>query len=236
VATRGALTQCHSPLAIETLVSTGSHARTPTTTAPMARPIRQSATRIGRPQGQIDSLPRRARRGHVRGRAREPDSHPGQRPRRRRPSNPGRRHERRRSVCPVCSANRQHGAGTRRVHQIVHTRARAGTIDTLWEARFAGETCPRVPGRVRRYRLGTSMVRRGSTVRVRQRALKALQIKVNAERAAVVDGFGARFVVTGLVAADLAQPEDRRCGRPWRRRPRDPPRSGCDRAGPTRPR
>jgi hypothetical protein len=47
------------------------------------------------------------------------------------PPVPGRRDERRRSVCPVCSANRQHGAGTRRVHQIVHTRARAGTIDTL---------------------------------------------------------------------------------------------------------
>jgi hypothetical protein len=31
-------------------------------------------------------------------------------------------------------------------------------------------------------------------------------------------------------------PANRRCGRPWRRRPRDPPRSGCGRAGPTRPR
>jgi hypothetical protein len=55
-------------------------------------------------------------------------------------------------------------------------------------------------------------------------------------RAAVIDGFGAQFVVAGFVAADLAQPDDRRCGRPWRRRPRDPRRSGCGRVGPTRPR
>ncbi len=38
--------------------------------------------------------------------------------------------------------------------------------------RFAGQTWPRVTTRVRRYRLRTSMVRRGSTVRVRQRACR----------------------------------------------------------------
>ncbi len=56
------------------------------------------------------------------------------------------------------------------------------------------------------------------------------------EREAVIDEFGAQIVVAGFVAVDPEQPVDRRCGRPWRRRPRGPPRSGCGRAGPTRPR
>lgn len=42
--------------------------------------------------------------------------------------------------------------------------------------------------------------------------------------------------VEGLVAADLAQPDDRRRGRPCRRLQRDPLRSGRVRADPTRPR
>ena len=118
------------------------------------------------------------------------------------------------------------------------------------------------------------MVRRGSTVRVRQRALQIAanrpvfgfwfcsQIDLQSvpcggdgelhrplmSGGAVAaagagrcvrtarDGLRAQFGMAGLVAADLAQPDHRRCGRPWRRLPRDPPRSDCGRAGPTRPR
>jgi hypothetical protein len=53
--------------------------------------------------------------------------------------------------------------------------ARAGTRGHdrhASKSRFAGKTWSREPGRVRQYPLGTSMVRRGSTVRVRQRALQ----------------------------------------------------------------
>src|SRR6266508_5678110 len=56
------------------------------------------------------------------------------------------------------------------------------------------------------------------------------------EREAVIDDFGVQFLVAGFVAVDPKQPVDRRCGRPWRRRPRDRPRSDRGRAGPTRPR
>jgi hypothetical protein len=67
--------------------------------------------------------------------------------------------------------NRQRAAGTRRVHHCGHARApRAGTTGMPGRADLQekrGRECPAVPAK---YRLGTSMARRGSTVRVRQRA------------------------------------------------------------------
>ena len=81
----------------------------------------------------------------------------------------------------VCCTNGQHAAGTRRRNRAsarrngTSARARAvtrGHCRHTMNGRFAGQTCSRMPGRVRAYRLRTSMVRRGSTVRVRQRALQ----------------------------------------------------------------
>ena len=40
--------------------------------------------------------------------------------------------------------------------------------------------------------------------------------------------------LAGLADGGLTPPDDRRCGRPWLRPPRDPPRSGHGRAGPAR--
>jgi hypothetical protein len=68
----------------------------------------------------------------------------------------------------ACVLHRQRAAGTRRVHQIEYARARESTTDTprragLQETRDRG--CPAVPANT-----SSSMVRRGSAVRVRQRA------------------------------------------------------------------
>ena len=69
-----------------------------------------------------------------------------------------------------------HKRTTRRGYETgTSARARAvtrGHCRHTMNGRFAGQTCSRMPGRVRAYRLRTSMVRRGSTVRVRQRALQ----------------------------------------------------------------
>jgi CubicO group peptidase (beta-lactamase class C family) len=52
----------------------------------------------------------------------------------------------------VCFANRQRGAGTRRVHELRHAGVRAGTEDTSRRPDLQGERCPRVSGRARQYR------------------------------------------------------------------------------------
>ena len=81
----------------------------------------------------------------------------------------------------ACFVNRQQLAGTRRVQEVEHARARAGIDPTrasrdLQEER--GRGCPAVSASTDSR---TSMVRRGSTVRVRQRASrKRLQIGYSA--------------------------------------------------------
>ena len=72
--------------------------------------------------------------------------------------------------------NRQHTAGTRRVHRL-GTRGHARALRTHLKLPICRKNVITDAGCVRQYRPGTSMVRRGSTVRVRQRACtKCLQI------------------------------------------------------------
>jgi len=56
----------------------------------------------------------------------------------------------------ACFVNRQHCAGTRRVHQVQHARARSGTRGHQRhhsKSGSPGKTCARLPGRARQYRL-----------------------------------------------------------------------------------
>jgi hypothetical protein len=80
---------------------------------------------------------------------------------------PGTRPARR---CPFCEEATPRGYETGTPARARRdTRGHGGHIA---KRRFAGQTRSPMPGRARRYRPRTSMVRRGSTVRVRQRALK----------------------------------------------------------------
>src|SRR5215208_4699678 len=77
-------------------------------------------------------------------------------------------------------ANRQHTPGTRRVRQPERVRSPAGTGDTRRRTDLQDKRAPLMTARVRGYRFRTSMVRRGSTVRVRQRTLvKYLQTTIS---------------------------------------------------------
>jgi hypothetical protein len=77
----------------------------------------------------------------------------------------------------LCCENRQRTAGTRRVHQLGHARARAGTADTPSTSHLQEKRDRECPAVYASTAWETSMVRRGSTVRVRQRAcIKCLQI------------------------------------------------------------
>ena len=72
-----------------------------------------------------------------------------------------------------------HKRTTRRGYETgTSARARAvtrGHCRHTMNGRFAGQTCSRMPGRVRAYRLRTSMVRRGSTITREDREPKMLQ-------------------------------------------------------------
>jgi hypothetical protein len=91
--------------------------------------------------------------------------------------------------------NRQQAVGTRRVHQPGHGRARAGTAGTPLTADLQDKRvrdCPRV--------YAVTMVRRGSTVRVRQRASENdLQMRVL--RRLVCKRFGGGGYQTGTSAS-----------------------------------
>jgi hypothetical protein len=72
----------------------------------------------------------------------------------------------------VCLSNGQRGADTRRVHPVAHARARTGIRDTWEKADLQGKrgrSCPAVAASSAPL---TSMVRSGSTGRVRKRALQ----------------------------------------------------------------
>ena len=75
----------------------------------------------------------------------------------------------------------------------------------------------------------------GRCVRTTARGDQATRARAASGRAFYSCVTSARGVVR-LTARYCGAVHDRRCGRPWRRRPRDPPRSGRGRAGPTRPR